>query len=577
MMPSLTLSRAFLAAVLLSCFGTSLSAQRAHSPVVVAIGEPITVSVDLDELRQGIDPSTVSTTPVPAHATVEYVSGADFLITARTVGVDSVALGYCDATGACDTAFLEITSRLPRDITATRVLDTVGVPGSVKTFCVDTTELPGTIVSVTDLCADPPRTFVDFTYAQNTHCVKYRGITLGGTDSTCIVLCDDLGFCDTTTVIVTTDQPRPFPDAELEFYIDKGQMDFTTLDFSEFSLAPRDLSNVCEDESGTFVAFEIDADAGEVSFAGLEVGMERACVLAKASNGTQKRYLITVHVVTRSPGVDTIRVPTGQVRTWCFGDYELVGDPVGIFDACPDPAALVTPATTAEITCLDLEAGAAVGTQDLCVNLCDEGGRCDMIELHVIVYAPDLDAPPEAVDDFVDVPERNTVTYGILDNDRSDVPVTSVRIVSGPSQGSARLDQQRRLVYDRNPGAPCETDVLVYELCNANGCDRATVTLRPACDDGGGTGRGPITITRSLSPNADGIGDTWEITNILDYPDNQVRVFNRWGNLVFSANSYRNDWEGTFQDGKALPDGTYFYQVVIEGAEPITSYLQLRR
>ena len=559
---------------IMSLLATAGLAQATYTPVTVDIGTPLSLEVDVDALRQGIDPGTVSMTPAPEHVGIEYVSDASFRVTATSVGVDSVALGYCDATGACDTAFLEITSRLPREITRQTVYDTVGVPGFIQTFCLDTTQLPGVITTVTDICEDPPRTFVEFVYAENTFCTKYRGLELGGTDSTCLVVCDDLGFCDTTVIIVTTRETEPFEDVDLEFFVDKGQSDFTVLDISEFTVRP-DLENTCADESGDFVGFAIDEANSEVSFDGLEVGTERACVLAKADNGTQKRYNITVHVVTRAPGADTIRVPVGQTRTWCFGEYELVGEPEGLFDACPATEPLVTTSTTADITCLDLLAGDAVGTQELCVNLCDATGRCDLVTLTVEVYAPDLDAPPVAVDDFVEVPESGEVTYAILANDRSDSPITSVNFVGGPFDGTARLDENNRLVYARSATAPCRDDEIEYEVCNANGCDRATVTLRPSCE--APTGRGPIKVMGALSPNDDGLNDTWLIENILQYPDNEIQVFNRWGTLVYRMSNYENQWAGTFQDGKPLPDGTYFYHVVIEGGSPITNYLQLRR
>ena len=48
------------------------------------------------------------------------------------------------------------------------------------------------------------------------------------------------------------------------------------------------------------------------------------------------------------------------------------------------------------------------------------------------------------------------------------------------------------------------------------------------------------------------------IDNIELFPDNQVTVFNRNGQQVFTADSYDNTWGGTY-NGKSLPDGTYYY------------------
>lgn len=66
-----------------------------------------------------------------------------------------------------------------------------------------------------------------------------------------------------------------------------------------------------------------------------------------------------------------------------------------------------------------------------------------------------------------------------------------------------------------------------------------------------------MTPATKFSPNGDGINDTWKISNAERYPDNKVTVYNRWGQLVYSANGYDNAdvvWEG-----KLVPDGIYFF------------------
>ncbi|WP_242926177.1 ice-binding family protein [Pontibacter vulgaris] len=57
-----------------------------------------------------------------------------------------------------------------------------------------------------------------------------------------------------------------------------------------------------------------------------------------------------------------------------------------------------------------------------------------------------------------------------------------------------------------------------------------------------------------FSPNNDGINDTWEVTNILNYTDNDITILNRWGSEVYRSKSYKNDWTGD-----NLTEGTYYY------------------
>jgi gliding motility-associated-like protein len=61
-----------------------------------------------------------------------------------------------------------------------------------------------------------------------------------------------------------------------------------------------------------------------------------------------------------------------------------------------------------------------------------------------------------------------------------------------------------------------------------------------------------------ITPNGDGINDTWVLDGIAAYPNNMVSVFDKWGDFVFSQTGYKNDWGGIGRKG-VLPDGTYYY------------------
>ena len=80
-------------------------------------------------------------------------------------------------------------------------VDTVFV-NEMDTFCVDTSELFGNIVSIENACEDASGELVLFELIEDSWCVTYLGIEVG-TEEACIVICDDLGFCDTTLMIIT--------------------------------------------------------------------------------------------------------------------------------------------------------------------------------------------------------------------------------------------------------------------------------------------------------------------------------------------------------------------------------------
>ncbi|KXK37723.1 MAG: gliding motility-associated C-terminal domain-containing protein [Saprospiraceae bacterium] len=82
-----------------------------------------------------------------------------------------------------------------------------------------------------------------------------------------------------------------------------------------------------------------------------------------------------------------------------------------------------------------------------------------------------------------------------------------------------------------------------------------------------------------FTPNQDGINDIFIIPCLETgrYPDSKVSIFNEWGNEVFYANPYKNDWDGTY-NGNLLPVGTYYYIIEVQkGAKPIKGFLILQR
>jgi gliding motility-associated-like protein/uncharacterized repeat protein (TIGR01451 family) len=61
-----------------------------------------------------------------------------------------------------------------------------------------------------------------------------------------------------------------------------------------------------------------------------------------------------------------------------------------------------------------------------------------------------------------------------------------------------------------------------------------------------------------FSPNGDGTNDFLVVNCIELFPNNTLEIFDRYGNLVYSARGYDNTWDGTGKNGE-LPKGTYFY------------------
>lgn len=89
-----------------------------------------------------------------------------------------------------------------------------------------------------------------------------------------------------------------------------------------------------------------------------------------------------------------------------------------------------------------------------------------------------------------------------------------------------------------------------------------------------------IKIPKGFSPNNDGINDYFIIEN-TGTSRISLEMYNRWGNLVYKSTDYKNNWDGRpntgITIGKQVPDGTYYYIVVVDGKDRYVNYITINR
>ena len=99
-------------------------------------------------------------------------------------------------------------------------------------------------------------------------------------------------------------------------------------------------------------------------------------------------------------------------------------------------------------------------------------------------------------------------------------------------------------------------------VLDASGCrlDASTTIPIVLCE---------LVIPNTFSPNDDGFNDTWIIENLINYTAAKLKVYNRWGDIVFTSTGYNKPWKGK-SAGANLPAAVYYY--VLEVPETKKNY-----
>ena len=149
-----------------------------------------------------------------------------------------------------------------------------------------------------------------------------------------------------------------------------------------------------------------------------------------------------------------------------------------------------------------------------------------------------------------------TVSSGVYNSTTGTWTIPSVAV-----KGSQTLTITAKVV-DFNDYLNTAHFVKMDQIDSNSSNNQDSATVAPNC----------LKIFNEFSPNDDGQNDTFYIDCISQYPDNQLEIFNRWGNLVYYKKGYNNTWDGK-ADGsaKTLPEGTYFYILDLGNGSPKTS------
>lgn len=160
----------------------------------------------------------------------------------------------------------------------------------------------------------------------------------------------------------------------------------------------------------------------------------------------------------------------------------------------------------------------------------------------------------------------------ITDVDNNVDPSTA-QIVSPPSSGANAYVEGENLIIDYGGVPFTGIERLSIEVCDLLGaCTQQQLAIEVI---------GNVMVYNAVSPN----GDEKNPFLFLQYiesvsPKNQVNIYNRWGDEVFSISDYDNKtrvFAGLTTGGNRLPSGTYFYKIVLADPDKtLTGFISLK-
>ena len=295
---------------------------------------------------------------------------------------------------------------------------------------------------------------------------------------------------------------------------------------------------------------------------------------------------ITVTPVNDAPvisSIPTIITPEDTEVQICIGVSDVDGNtityqsPVNV-----SGGGTMTPSTEFDFCYVFMPAKDFNGDAFWKFTVCDTGNPAKCTEVIVKITVTPVNDAPIAVDDVVDaMSATNTEGVNILANDldiENDRLVLTITPISGPYHGTVTMNPDGTFTYKSDLGF-MGTDSVRYQVCDTGVpslCDEGLVVIE--------VGPAPFKIYNGLSPNGDNRNDYWRIDGIEAFPNNRVRVFDRYNNLIFETSGYNNDdnsWRGQTNHSMIsgnLPEGTYYYSVDLgDGSGLYSGYVVLKK
>ncbi len=202
----------------------------------------------------------------------------------------------------------------------------------------------------------------------------------------------------------------------------------------------------------------------------------------------------------------------------------------------------------------DREAGSVKNSAS--VKATDPVGNIIPGEASVDIQVP---GPPTANNDAAQTQRNTPVVIDLAKNDNggaTGLDPASIEILTPPQHGKVEVGANGAITYTPDDGYT-GTDQFTYRIKDLNG-----YYSNPAKVDVNINADAPFKIPTLFTPNGDGINDVFEIRGLDQAGNNTLSIVNRWGNEVYHATNYQNNWTG-----QGLNEGTYYYILQVRNSE----------
>ncbi|PCJ93393.1 MAG: hypothetical protein COA50_13960 [Flavobacteriaceae bacterium] len=171
-------------------------------------------------------------------------------------------------------------------------------------------------------------------------------------------------------------------------------------------------------------------------------------------------------------------------------------------------------------------------------------GECSSTQYFEVLETPEIGINQIEVNDFKTINNEIIIHLEQIDED----------VLYSINGG---IDYQTSNSFSRlSPG--------VYEISVTNNC----TIIKETIVVGG--------LDSFFTPNNDGINDIWTLTNAEFFPNFEISIFDRYGQLVTVFNDALHGWDG-MHNSRSMPSNDYWYQLELENGRIIKGHFALKR